>query len=158
MACNWFFHLFRLRVLDFFLHENIIVSCIVNSNSKLIQSNICFYSGCYVQVNLWERLLFLHQLIHNMTKDCSLIYQFCTWKQRAQNMLCTKIVYLFLFWHSKRFMCTTWAFFLFFVFMYRTGKSMNNLLWYCGLVDARIRASIKDLPVKLLTTWLHQKR
>ena len=32
-------------------------------------------------------------------------------------------------------------------FMYRTGKSMNNLLSYCGLVDARIRASNKDLPV-----------
>ena len=33
------------------------------------------------------------------------------------------------------------------VFMYRTGKSMNNLLTYCGIVDARIRASNKDLPV-----------
>ena len=29
----------------------------------------------------------------------------------------------------------------------RTGKSLNNLLSYCGLVDARIRASEKDLPV-----------
>ena len=26
---------------------------------------------------------------------------------------------------------------------------MNNLLSYCGLVDPRIRASEKDLPVKL---------
>ena len=34
------------------------------------------------------------------------------------------------------------------VFMYRTGKSMNNLLSYCGLVDARISASDKDLPVR----------
>ena len=33
------------------------------------------------------------------------------------------------------------------VFMYRTGKLMNNLLSYCGLVDARISASEKDLPV-----------
>ena len=33
------------------------------------------------------------------------------------------------------------------VFMYRTGKSMNNLLSYCWLVDARISASEKDLPV-----------
>ena len=33
------------------------------------------------------------------------------------------------------------------VFMYRTGKSMNNLLSYCGLVDARISASEKDLPM-----------
>ena len=27
------------------------------------------------------------------------------------------------------------------------GNSMNNLLSYCGLVDAKIRASDKDLPV-----------
>ena len=33
------------------------------------------------------------------------------------------------------------------VFMYWTGKSMNNLLSYCGLVDVRISASDKDLPV-----------
>ena len=32
--------------------------------------------------------------------------------------------------------------------MYRTGKSMNNLLSYCGLVDVRINASDKDLPVQ----------
>ena len=31
--------------------------------------------------------------------------------------------------------------------MYWTRKSMNNLLSYCGLVDTRIRASNKDLPV-----------
>ena len=36
------------------------------------------------------------------------------------------------------------------VFMYRTGKSMNNLLSYCGLGNARIRASNKDLPVKVM--------
>ena len=33
------------------------------------------------------------------------------------------------------------------VFMYWTGKSVNNLLSYCGLVDGRISASEKDLPV-----------
>ena len=33
------------------------------------------------------------------------------------------------------------------VFMYLTGKSMNNLLSYCGLVDARTSAFEKDLPV-----------
>ena len=31
---------------------------------------------------------------------------------------------------------------------YWTGKSMNNLLSFCGLVDPRISASDKDLPVK----------
>ena len=52
-----------------------------------------------------------------------------------------------LFWMSKqkKIMYTSCS--ELFVFMYRTGKSMNNLLSYCGLVDARIRASNKDLPV-----------
>ena len=35
------------------------------------------------------------------------------------------------------------------VFMFKTGKSMNNQLSYCGLVDPRINASDKDLPVKV---------
>ena len=34
------------------------------------------------------------------------------------------------------------------IFMYWTCNSMNNLSSYCGLVDAKIRASDKDLPVK----------
>ena len=34
------------------------------------------------------------------------------------------------------------------LFMYRTGKSMNNLLSYCGLVDSRTSASDKDLTVQ----------
>ena len=32
------------------------------------------------------------------------------------------------------------------IFMYWTWNSMNNLLWYCGLVDTWISASDKDLP------------
>ena len=59
-----------------------------------------------VKVNLFQKCLFLHQLIHNMTKDCSLIYHFSTWKLQAQNMLCTQIVFV-LFWHSEQFMYTT---------------------------------------------------
>ena len=30
------------------------------------------------------------------------------------------------------------------------NNSMNNLLSYCGLTDARMRASGKDLPVKYM--------
>ena len=30
---------------------------------------------------------------------------------------------------------------------FKTSNSMNNLLSYSGLVDAKIRASYKDLPV-----------
>jgi hypothetical protein len=36
------------------------------------------------------------------------------------------------------------------VFMYETRNSMNNLLSYCGLVDTRISAFEKDLPVRLI--------
>ena len=31
--------------------------------------------------------------------------------------------------------------------LYFSGNSMNNLLSYCGLTDARMRAPEKDLPV-----------
>ena len=100
-----------------------------------------------LQVNLFQKHLFFHQLTHNLTKDCSLNYEFSTWKLQAQNMLCTQIVFLFLYWHSEQFMYTTCSELV--VFMYWTRNSMNNLLSYCGLVDARISASEKDLPVPL---------
>ena len=51
----------------------------------------------------------------------------------------------FLFWHSEQFMYTTCSELV--IFMYWTRNSMNNLLSYCGLVDVRISASEKDLPV-----------
>ena len=35
-------------------------------------------------------------------------------------------------------------------FIYWTGKSMNNLMSFCGLLDVRINASDKDLPVQEL--------
>ena len=37
--------------------------------------------------------------------------------------------------------------------MYSTGDSKNNLLSYCGLVDAKIRASDNHLPVPKLREW-----
>ena len=42
--------------------------------------------GLTVQVNLCQKLLFLHQLTYNMTTDCSLNYKFTTWKFLTQNM------------------------------------------------------------------------
>ena len=33
---------------------------------------------------------------------------------------------------------------------------MNSLLSYCGLVDAKIRASDKDLPVNQILPTLHE--
>ena len=40
------------------------------------------------------------------------------------------------------------------IFMYEMRNSMNNLSSYCGLVDVKIRASDKDLPV-LMQLYLH---
>ena len=41
--------------------------------------------------------LFLYQLTHNMTIDCSLNYKFSTRKLQVQYMLCTQIVFCFCF-------------------------------------------------------------
>ena len=50
-----------------------------------------FFCSSNVQVNLFQKHLFLHQLAHNMTKDCLLNYKF------SMNMLCISIGFLFLF-------------------------------------------------------------
>ena len=101
-------------------------------------------------VNVFQKHLFLHQLTHNMTKVCSLIYFFLTWKLQAQNMLCAQIGFLFLtfrtiYVHNIFLTCSELG-----IFMYRTRNSMNKLLSYCGLVDPRISASDKDLPVNIM--------
>ena len=54
----------------------------------------------------------------------------------------------FLFWYSEQFMYTACS--ELGIFMYWTGDSMSNLLPYCGLVDVRISASEKDLPVPVV--------
>ena len=64
-----------------------------------------------------------------------------TWKLQAQNILCTQIVLNVK--TKKKTICVHNIE----VFMYWTGKSINNLLSYCGLVDTRISPSEKDLPV-----------
>ena len=103
--------------------------------------------------------LFLDQLTHNMTNDCSLIYQFSTWKLQAQNMGRTCCVQK-LFWmsnqkqkticvHNMSSQCSELV-----VFMYWIGISMSNRLSYCGLVDFRKNASDKDLPVLKVRFWL----
>ena len=48
----------------------------------------------HLQVNLFLKSSFLHQLNHNMTRDCSLIYDFLPIKIQVQNMLCTEIVFV----------------------------------------------------------------
>ena len=61
------------------------------------------------------------------------------------------VVYRNCFWYSEQFMYTLCSELE--VFMYWTGKSINNLLSYCGLVDLRISASNKDLPVLRCTDF-----
>ena len=56
-----------------------------------------------------------------------------------------------LFWMSKqKTICVHnmfWEHSELAIFKYWTGNSMNNLLSYCGLVDAKIRASDIDSPL-----------
>ena len=56
-------------------------------------------------------------------------------------MMCTNIV-LNVKTKTKNNFCTQNV-----VNLYFLGNSMNNLLSYCGLTDARMRAFEKDLPV-----------
>ena len=71
--------------------------------------------------------------------------------EHGENMLCTKIVL-----NVKNNFCTQHVLPMFElgIFMYWTCNSMNNLSSYCGLVDAKIRASDKDLPVLLSVIML----
>ena len=83
-----------------------------------------------------------------MTEHCSLIYQFNTWKLQAQNMgrtccahkLFFVLTFRTIYVHNMFWACS---------FHVLNWKSMINLLSYCGLVDVRIYASDKDLPVFL---------
>ena len=68
--------------------------------------------------------------------------------EHGENLLCTKIVL-----NVSKIFCTQHVLprFEFGIFTDWTCNSMNNLSSYCGLVDAKIRASDKDLPV--LSFW-----
>ena len=67
----------------------------------------CLTKGLnHVQVNLFQKYLFLYQLTHNMTKYCSLNYKFNTWKFQAQTWG-EHVVYRNCFWHSEQYLYTT---------------------------------------------------
>ena len=51
----------------------------------------------------------------NMKKDCSLNYEFSTWKLQALNMLCTHIVFCF---HIQNYLCTL--------------GNVHNMFWACS--------------------------
>ena len=97
---------------------------------------VCFLLKCilayaFIQVNLCQKLFFF--------------------AERGENKLCAKIVL-----NVRSNFCTQHVRprFELGIFMYWTCNSMNNLLSYCELVDAKIRASDKDLPVLLVSSWL----
>ena len=73
--------------------------------------------------------------------------------EHGENMLCTKIVL-----NVRNYFCTQHVLprFELGIFMYWTCNSMNNLSSYYGLVDTKIRASDKDLPVTALRAALDQ--
>ena len=50
-----------------------------------------------IQVNLCQNLLFLHQLTHNTTKDCSLIYQFLHENYKLRTCCVHKLFFVFTF-------------------------------------------------------------
>ena len=72
----------------------------------------------------YDKILFIDLPVQYMKTTRTL-----SWKSKQKNSLCTQHVLSSLY------------------FMYWTGKSMINFLSNCGLVDARISASEKDLPV-----------
>ena len=75
-----------------------------------------------------------------MTRDCSL--------NSPKNTSSEHVVYKYCFEcqnkNKKNNFCTQHV-----VNLYFSENSMNNLLSYCGLTNARMRASEKDLPVML---------
>ena len=93
-----------------------------SSNCESIWAKISLVLS--LQVNLCQKLFFLQNM--------------------GENMLCTKIVL-----NVRNNFCTQHVLPRFELgnFMYWTCNLMNNLLSYCGLVDAKIRASDRDLPV-----------
>ena len=93
-----------------------------------------------LQVNLFQKPSFLHQLTHNMTRDCSLN---SPEKDKFRTSCVQKLFFCFCF-DIQNYICTQHV-----VNLYFSWNSMNNLSLYCGLTDARMRASEKDLPVKI---------
>ena len=93
----------------------------MEKSSHLNSLSLCWYI-LYIQENLCQKLFFL------------------------QNMLCTKIVL-----NVRNNFCTQHGLprFELGIFMHWTCNLMNNLSSYCGLIDSKIRASDKDLPVTI---------
>ena len=61
------------------------------------KNHIGIQQKMFLQVNLCQKHSFLNQLTHNMTTDCSLIYNFSARKIQVKNMFYAKVVCCFCF-------------------------------------------------------------
>ena len=86
----------------------------------------------------------LYQILKKKQSTGKSLSEALLFAEHGENMLCKKIVL-----NVRYNFCTQHVLprFELGIFMYWTCNSMNNLLSYCGLVDAKIRASDKDLTV-----------
>ena len=93
-----------------------------------------------LQVNLFQKPSFLHELTHNMTINCSLN------SPKVQNMLWTKIVFCFCI-DIQNNICTRHV-----LNVYFSENLMENL-WSIWVTDSRMRDSDTDLPVLNAPIW-----
>ena len=96
----------------------------------------------YVQIC---QLLNMYSYVRSHVLTGKSLSEALLFSEHGENTLCTKIVL-----NVRNKFCTQHVLprFELGIFMYWTCNSMNNLSSYFGLVDAKIRASDKDLPVK----------
>ena len=103
------------------INECIILSFCIRVNISL---PFLLYKYLQIQVNLCQRLLFLQ----NIGRTCCVHKLF--WMSKSISV------------HNMFSLCPEFG-----TFTYWTFNSINNKSSYCGSVDAKVRASDKDLPV-----------
>ena len=105
----WFLVILFTTSLGLFLfvkNTNDYFTARIVTNIETSSANLSVSKLNKIQVNLCQKLLFLHQLTHNMTTGCSLNYKFNTWKFQAQTWE-EHVVYKTCFWHSEQYLYTT---------------------------------------------------
>ena len=101
----------------------------------------CFQLLCFCLINIsWKGYI-----------TGKFLWEVLLFGEHGENMLCTKIIL-----NVRNNFCTQHVLprFELGIFMYWTCNSMNSLSSYCGLVDAKVRASDKYLPVQLTATLM----
>ena len=113
--------------------------CCLKNEWTLIITILLFFVFC-LQVNLFQKPSFLHQLIHNMTRDCSLNSPKNTSSEHVLYKNCCCFLFCF---DIQNNICTQHVLNLYF-----RGIQFNS---YCGLTDSRRSASDTDLPLTVQT-------